>query len=140
MSDTQQHSEKSASANKPWSASKKLGFRVLFIFFLAMSIPFSGNWYTNLFTLNWFRPHYRDIYDIARFQPSFTSLFGMQRGGDITDAPDDKTKKKDTKKSHKQHPIDSVSSDTVHKKTAKVTPGQSDRTAGAMCFCPKDTG
>lgn len=64
-----------------WSWYKKFGFRVLFIFLLAMCIPFSGGWYTNAVTVDWFRPHYRDIYDIARFQPSFSSLFsGRGRG------------------------------------------------------------
>ncbi|MCX2429110.1 hypothetical protein [Pedobacter sp. GR22-10] len=73
---------------KPWSALKKFGFRVLFIFLLAMCIPFSPNWYKNVLTLDWFRPHYRDLYDIARFQPGFLSLFGGQRNRDITDSPD----------------------------------------------------
>jgi hypothetical protein len=95
MSDKKQHSEntesidRSSAAGKPWSWYKKFGFRVLFIFFLAMSIPLAGNWYSNVFTLNWLRPHYRDLYDIARFQPNFRSFFGGQRYGDITDAPTD---------------------------------------------------
>lgn len=63
-----------------WSSYKKLGFRIIFIFFLAMSIPFTSNWYSNVFTLNWFRPHYRDIYDIARFQPTFQHFLGGARG------------------------------------------------------------
>jgi hypothetical protein len=67
-------------ASAAWSWYKKLGFRIIFIFFLAMSIPFTSNWYSNVFTLNWFRPHYRDIYDIARFQPSFQPYFGGARG------------------------------------------------------------
>ncbi|KQM69354.1 hypothetical protein ASE74_04955 [Pedobacter sp. Leaf216] len=83
-------------AKKPWSWQKKFGFRVLFIFFLAMCIPFSANWYKNVFTLDWSRPHYRDLYDIARFQPSFLSLFGGQRSRDITDSPSaDESAKKD---------------------------------------------
>ncbi|WP_316843768.1 hypothetical protein [Pedobacter psychrodurus] len=87
-------------AKKPWSWQKKFGFRVLFIFFLAMSIPFSANWYKNVFTLDWSRPHYRDLYDIARFQPSFLSLFGGQRSRDITDSPsgDENVKKNGPKK------------------------------------------
>jgi hypothetical protein len=87
-------------AKKPWSWQKKFGFRVLFIFFLAMSIPFSANWYKNVFTLDWSRPHYRDLYDISRFQPSFLSLFGGQRSRDITDSPsgDESVKKNGSKK------------------------------------------
>lgn len=80
-------SAQEAAAKKPWSWQKKFGFRVLFIFFLVISIPFSANWYKNVFTLDWSRPHYRDLYDIARFQPSFLSLFGGQRARDITDSP-----------------------------------------------------
>jgi len=91
-----------AAAKKPWSWQKKFGFRLLFIFFLAMSIPFSANWYKNVFTLDWSRPHYRDLYDIARFQPSFLSLFGGQRSRDITDSPSgDETDKKEGVKKNK---------------------------------------
>ncbi|TWI95284.1 hypothetical protein JN11_04398 [Mucilaginibacter frigoritolerans] len=61
--------------NKVWSWYKKLAFRILFVFLLAMCIPFTSNWYKNLFTLDWLHPHYRDIYDIARFQPSFKQFF-----------------------------------------------------------------
>jgi len=90
MSEHKQHDTSNIArevAIKPWSKSKKFGFRVLFIFLLAMCIPFSGNWYKNVFTLDWSRPHYRDLYDIARFQPSFVSLFVGQRNRDITDSP-----------------------------------------------------
>jgi hypothetical protein len=59
-----------------WSWYKKLAFRIFFVFLLAMCIPFTSNWYKNLFTLDWLHPHYRDIYDIARFQPSFRQFFG----------------------------------------------------------------
>ena len=33
--------------------------------------------------LDWTRPHYRDLYDIARFQPAFVSLFSGKRDRDI---------------------------------------------------------
>src|ERR1700712_2404223 len=65
-----------ASKNQVWSWYKKLVFRVLFVFLLAMCIPFTSSWYKNVFTLDWLHPHYRDIYDIARFQPSFRQYFG----------------------------------------------------------------
>jgi hypothetical protein len=99
----QTESINTAAAKAPWSWYKKFGFRVLFIFFLAMSIPFSGSWYTNVFTLNWLRPHYRDLYDIARFQPNFRQFFGGQRYGDITDAPADNALGSDEKKGGKRH-------------------------------------
>jgi hypothetical protein len=78
---------KTPSGVKPWSAAKKIVFRILFIFFLAMSIPVTASWYTNVFTLDWLHPHYRDIYDIARFSPSYKSLFGGKGEYDISDAP-----------------------------------------------------
>ena len=66
MSEHKQHDTSNIArevAIKPWSKSKKFGFRVLFIFLLAICIPFSGNWYKNVFTLDWSRPHYRDLYE-----------------------------------------------------------------------------
>lgn len=68
-----------------WSWAKKFGFRVIFIFFLAMSIPFAGTWYNNVFTLDWLHPHYRDIYDIARFQPNFQRYFSSKGNYDDSD-------------------------------------------------------
>ena len=82
---------------KPWSALKKFGFRVLFIFLLAMCIPFSPNWYKNVFTLDWSRPHYRDLYDIARFQPGFLALIRGQRNREVTDSPDGSAAEKKNK-------------------------------------------
>jgi hypothetical protein len=87
MSDQTTNINTTQAALAPWSWYKKLGFRIIFIFFLAMSIPFTSNWYNNVFTLNWLRPHYRDIYDIARFQPSFQRYFGGRGDsgdGDLT--------------------------------------------------------
>lgn len=55
----------------PWKPFPRFAFRVAFIFFVLMSIPNDPEWYKNLFALDWLRLHYRDIYDIARFQPSF---------------------------------------------------------------------
>ncbi|MES2378477.1 MAG: hypothetical protein V4553_17925 [Bacteroidota bacterium] len=111
MSDKKQSSDQTeslntvtAAAKAPWPWYKKFGFRVLFVFFLAMSIPFSASWYNNAFTLNWLRPHYRDLYDIARFQPNFRQFFGGQRYGDISDAPTDSTAPGgDEKKGGKRH-------------------------------------
>jgi hypothetical protein len=89
-----------------WSWYKKLGFRIIFIFFLAMSIPFTSNWYHNVFTLNWLHPHYRDIYDIARFQPSFQRYFigGPGDSGD-GDSPggNNKVQRNNTNKPDNKH-------------------------------------
>ncbi|GAB3551487.1 hypothetical protein GCM10027577_32020 [Spirosoma fluminis] len=42
---------------------------------MIFSIPTNAGWYRNLFSLDWLHPgrvrlHYRDLYDIARFQPN----------------------------------------------------------------------
>jgi hypothetical protein len=50
-----------------WSTAKKIAFRIAFVFFILVSIPLSGSWYKNLFAIDWLNPHYRDIYDIARY-------------------------------------------------------------------------
>lgn len=57
-----------------WHSAEKIIFRVVFIFFILMSIPWNWRWYTDLFAINWTSLHYRDLYDIARFQPSFREL------------------------------------------------------------------
>jgi hypothetical protein len=55
---------------KAWKTYQKVLFRIAFVFFVVMSIPTSAEWYKNLIGINWFHLHYRDLYDIARFQPS----------------------------------------------------------------------
>jgi hypothetical protein len=59
-----------------WSVYKKIAFRITFIFFILVSIPLSTGWYKNLASIDWTRPHYRDIYDIARYGTNVPSLFG----------------------------------------------------------------
>lgn len=61
----------------PWKGYQKVAFRIAFIFFIIMSIPTTADWYTNLFGLDWLHLHYRDLYDIARFQPSFGPVTGQ---------------------------------------------------------------
>ncbi|MDN3547651.1 hypothetical protein [Mucilaginibacter aquaedulcis] len=55
---------------KIWKPYQKVLFRIAFVFFVLMSIPMTGEWYKNLVGINWLHLHYRDLYDIARFQPS----------------------------------------------------------------------
>ncbi|WP_276346356.1 hypothetical protein [Daejeonella sp. JGW-45] len=64
-----------------WKGYQKVLFRIAFGFFILMSIPLSGGWYRNLASIDWLNPHYRDIYDIARFSPSVRSFMGLSRGG-----------------------------------------------------------
>jgi hypothetical protein len=54
-----------------WKGYEKILFRIAFVFFVIMSIPTNPGWYENLFSLQWTRLNYRDIYDVARFSPVF---------------------------------------------------------------------
>jgi hypothetical protein len=61
-------------AEKPplvWKSYQKIAFRIAFIFFILMTIPENPGWYTQWFRFDWTSLHYRDLYDIARYQPSF---------------------------------------------------------------------
>jgi hypothetical protein len=83
-----------------WSVYKKIAFRIAFIFFILVSIPFGGGWYKNLVSIDWTRPHYRDIYDIARYGTNVPSLFGSsgrQAGGEDGEGASAATSKKGIK-------------------------------------------
>lgn len=92
-----------------WSVYKKIAFRIAFIFFVLVSIPLSGSWYKNLVSIDWSRPHYRDIYDIARYGTNVPSLFGgsgkTTRSDDAEAAP--ATSKKASKDKVSTKSIDS---------------------------------
>jgi hypothetical protein len=68
---------KTTSTRPAWKGYEKVLFRIAFIFFIIMSIPTTPDWYKNLFNIDWFHLHYRDLYDIARFQPSFGRATGQ---------------------------------------------------------------
>jgi hypothetical protein len=63
-----------------WSNGQKIAFRIAFIFFIAISIPNSAEWYDTVIHIDWTRLNYRDLYDIARFGSGINvfgnSLFG----------------------------------------------------------------
>jgi hypothetical protein len=61
-------------SNKEWKPYQKFALRVSAIFFVIMSIPSSWSWYTDLFKVDWLHIHYRDLYDIARFNPSLVRI------------------------------------------------------------------
>lgn len=54
-------------ASPVWGGYQKIAFRIAFIFFIAISIPNNAEWYQHVFSIDWTRLHYRDLYDIARF-------------------------------------------------------------------------
>ena len=55
-------------------------FRILFIFFIILALPNRLTWYQNLIHIDCTNLHYRDLYDIARFESGVT-LFGNQLFG-----------------------------------------------------------
>lgn len=71
-----------SAGRRPWKPWQRVLFRVAFPFFVLLSIPTDFGWYKNLFTIDWLHGHYRDVYDIARFSPSF-----FLRGGAEGRAP-----------------------------------------------------
>jgi hypothetical protein len=50
-----------------WTSTQKILFRIAFIFFIAIAIPNSAEWYKLVLHIDWTHLHYRDLYDIARF-------------------------------------------------------------------------
>ena len=54
----------------PWKPYQRVLFRIAFVFFLIMSLPFTAAWYKTLFTIDWFNLHYRDLYDLTLYSPS----------------------------------------------------------------------
>ena len=58
-----------------WRQYEKLLFRIAFIFYIAICIPNNPDWYQHVFSIDWTKLHYRDLYDIARFG-SGINLFG----------------------------------------------------------------
>ncbi|MCF2489310.1 hypothetical protein [Dyadobacter sp. CY347] len=71
-----------------WPEWQKLLLRIAFVFFIAMSIPNSAEWYTSLVSFDWTRLHYRDVYDIARFGSGLDffgrTIFGSPLNGYAT--------------------------------------------------------
>src|ERR1700754_640692 len=58
-----------------WTTVQRIAFRIAFIFFIAISIPNSTEWYDTVIHINWTKLNYRDLYDIARFG-SGINIFG----------------------------------------------------------------
>jgi hypothetical protein len=67
---------------KSWKEYQKIIFRISFIFFTAMCIPLTSDWYAHVIRIDWTNLHCRDLYDIARFStPSFIKVSGPARYG-----------------------------------------------------------
>lgn len=65
-----------------WKPYQRVAFRIAFIFFVLMTIPTNPGWYTQAFHFDWTSLHYRDLYDIARFQPVYLRGSGFYGYGD----------------------------------------------------------
>jgi hypothetical protein len=60
---------------REWTNGQRIAFRISFIFFIAICIPNSSEWYDTVIHIDWTRLNYRDLYDIARFG-SGVNIFG----------------------------------------------------------------
>jgi hypothetical protein len=69
-----------AVSRQPWQPWQRVLFRIAFPFFVLLSLPSDVGWYKNLVSIDWLHGHYRDMYDIARFSPTFF-LGGGAEGG-----------------------------------------------------------
>jgi hypothetical protein len=67
-------------ARQPWQPWQRVLFRIAFPFFVLLSLPSDVGWYKNLVTIDWLHGHYRDVYDIARFSPTFFLGSGAEGG------------------------------------------------------------
>jgi len=66
-----EYAQAQTAQSRAWSAGEKYLFRTAFIFFIICCIPLNIEWYKTALGINIFDLHYRDLYDIARFNPSF---------------------------------------------------------------------
>jgi len=63
-----------------WTGAQRIAFRIAFVFFISICIPNSTEWYDTVIHIDWWRLHYRDLYDIARFG-SGINIFGSRLFG-----------------------------------------------------------
>ncbi|MBD1423132.1 hypothetical protein [Sphingobacterium chuzhouense] len=66
---------------KPWTLFQKIAFRIGFIYIVLLvfptgifSIPPNFSWFSQWFNYDWTNLHYRDLYSIARYSPSFPTV------------------------------------------------------------------
>ena len=58
----------------PWKNDQKIFFRILFLFFLIMSIPWNGFWYKNIASITWDTLEYRHLHVFCEFTPKFVEI------------------------------------------------------------------
>jgi hypothetical protein len=59
---------------KAWTPRQKLSFRIAFIFFLIMAIPWNGFWYANIFSIRWNTLEYRNLHVFCEYTPKIIEL------------------------------------------------------------------
>ncbi|WP_254412584.1 hypothetical protein [Dyadobacter diqingensis] len=57
-----------------WNNYQKTGFRILFLFFVIMSIPWNGFWYKNIASIRWDTLEYRHLHVFCEFTPKFVEI------------------------------------------------------------------
>lgn len=68
----------------PWKNYERILFRITFVFFAIICMPSNIKWYAHIINTDWSRPHYRDLYEIGRFDSGFT-FFGDMLFGNYLD-------------------------------------------------------
>ena len=75
-------------SEKQWPEWQKILFRIAFVFFVSISLPWNPEWYKVVFSIDWTNLHYRDPYDVARFGSGLEifgrTLFGNSLNGYAT--------------------------------------------------------
>jgi hypothetical protein len=60
---------KQSSPSPEWKGYEKILFRFVAIYFFIQAVPLDWKYYRDVFSANWFSPHYRDIFYLAHYSP-----------------------------------------------------------------------
>lgn len=61
-------------ALKRWTPGQLLAFRIVFLFFVIMAIPWNGFWYDNIFSIRWSTLEYRNLHVFCEYTPKFIEI------------------------------------------------------------------
>jgi lysylphosphatidylglycerol synthetase-like protein (DUF2156 family) len=59
---------------KRWAPRQKVAFRIAFLFFVIMAIPWNGFWYNNVFSIRLNTLEYRNLHVFCEYTPSFIQI------------------------------------------------------------------
>ena len=54
-----------------WTRTERIAFRFAFLYFFIQAVPLSWPFYRDLFTIDWGRYYYRDLFNLSRYAPHF---------------------------------------------------------------------